>query len=473
MCVKVICSVTRFLTLGLVLISFAAYAQQAPEFDPEVLAKLRASGFETDPEVFKKIATSGLPMGRWKEGLMFDGIEPMPWLKSAANWFPGTEEVQPEEIRVTFMGSSPLPRPGQMGTSVYVELGNGKNFIFDMGPGSIANYLAAGIPLNQINDIFITHLHWDHVASVPYIYMFGGWGGRWHESFRVHGPSGRTEKHGFKYMMERMDEMLTWHKDSFDLFPVGKGWDMEVNEFDFTEDGGVVYEQNGVKIIHWRQSHTEDGASAYRLDWNGMCVAFTGDGRPNSLTEKYAKGCDLLITEVQVELMAISSGVNGVLPVMGRMTVDTSHNPGYAAGYLYNQVKPRLAMTTHMSYDSYSNPELFAQIRENWKGPFHFGAPDMIVVNMTKDKLWVREGVVAEYPNVSPPKFDMAEAGGLMIPPPKYKRSDIQQQSIRDAEIPPEKYYPEGYQPELLFEWPTDKPLFIPAEMMPGGAKED
>ena len=464
--------VAKFIILLVALTSSAVFAQQPPEIDPEVLHKVEAAGYETDPKVFQEIATAGLPMGRWKEGLMFDGIEPLPWLQSAANWFPGTEEVQPEEIRVTFMGSSPLPRPGQMGTSVYVELGNGDNFIFDMGPGSIANYLAAGIPLNQINDIFITHLHWDHVASVPYIYMFGGWGGRWHEPFRVHGPSGRTEKHGFRYMMDRMDEMLTWHKDSFDLFPVGQGWDLEVNEFDFTDDGGVVYEKDGVKIIHWRQSHTEDGASAYRLDWNGMCVAFTGDGRPNSLTAKYAKGCDLLITEVQVELMAISSGVNGVLPVMGRMTVDTSHNPGYAAGYLYNQVKPRLAMTTHMSYDSYSNPELLAQIRENWKGPFHFGAPDMIVVNMTQDKLWVREGVVAAYPNVSPPRFDMSAQGGLMIPPPKYKRSDIQQQSIRDAEIPPEKYYPEGYEPELLFEWPTDKPLFIPAEMMPGGKEE-
>jgi ribonuclease Z len=465
--------IAKVTILGCVLTSSFVFAQQAPEVDPEVLRQMEAQGYETDPEVFKKIATSGLPMGRWKEGLTFEGIEPMPWLKSAANWFPGVEEVQPEEIRVTFMGSSPIPRPGQMGTSVYVELGNGKNFIFDMGPGSIANYLAAGIPLNQINDIFITHLHWDHVASVPYIYMFGGWGGRWHETFRVHGPSGRTEKHGFKYMMARMDEMLTWHKDSFDLFPVGKGWEMEVNEFDFADDGGVVYEKDGVKIIHWRQSHTEDGASAYRLDWNGMCVAFTGDGRPNSLTAKYAKGCDLLITEVQVELMAISSGVNGVLPVMGRITVDTSHNPGYAAGYLFNQVKPRLAMTTHMSYDSYSNPELFAQIRQNWKGPFHFGAPDMIVVNMTKDKLWVREGVVAEYPNVSPPKFDMSAQGGLMIPPPKYTRSDIQQQSIRDAEIPPEKYYPEGYAPELLYEWPTKKPIFIPVEMMPGGKDEE
>ena len=52
----------------------------------------------------------------------------------------------------------------------------------------------------------------------------------------------------------------------------------------------AAYEKNGVKITHWRQSHTEDGVSAYRLNWNGMSVAFTGDGRPNSLTIKYAQG---------------------------------------------------------------------------------------------------------------------------------------------------------------------------------------
>jgi ribonuclease Z len=454
---------------GAFLASFGAIAEPGPAISPEKIEELEAAGYETAPEVFKDLATAGQPMGRWKEGLTFDGVEPMPWLASAANWTPGSEEVQPSEIRVTFMGSSPVPRPGQMGTSVYVELGNGKNFIFDMGPGSIANYLSAGIPFNQINDIFITHLHWDHVASVPYAYMFGGWAGRWHESFRVHGPSGRTEKHGIAYMMDRMDEMLTWHKDSFDIFPIGEGWNLEVNEFDFTDDGGVVYENDGVKIIHWRQSHTQDGASAYRLDWNGMCVAFTGDGRPNSLTLKYAKGCDLVITEVQVELMAISAGVNGVSPMIGRMTVDTSHNPGYAAGYLFNEIKPRMGMTTHMSYDSYSNPELLAQIREKWKGPFHFGAPDMIVVNLTPDKVWVRDGVIAEYSNVAAPTFDVQAQGGLVIPPAKYNRSDIQQESIRDAEISPKKYYPEGYAPERIDEWPTKKPLFIPAEAMNKG----
>jgi ribonuclease Z len=93
----------------------------------------------------------------------------------------------------------------------------------------------------------------------------------------------------------------------------------------------------------------------------------------------------------------------------------------------------------------------------------------MVVVNLTRDKVWVRQGVVAEYPSVSPPKFDIAGMGGLVIPAPRNKREDFQEQSIRDAEIPPDDYYPPGYKPELIPKWPTDKPIFIPAEQVPAG----
>ena len=67
-----------------------------------------SNGQEVQPpsseEEINKALTGGVPMDRWKEGLLYEGVRPMPWLKSAANWFPGTEEVQPDEIRVTFMG---------------------------------------------------------------------------------------------------------------------------------------------------------------------------------------------------------------------------------------------------------------------------------------------------------------------------------------------------------------------------------
>ena len=74
----------------------------------------------TDAQMLNQVATQAQPQGRWKDGLTFDGLEPMPWLKNTVNWYPGIEAVQPNEIRVTFMGSAPLTRPGQLATSVYI-----------------------------------------------------------------------------------------------------------------------------------------------------------------------------------------------------------------------------------------------------------------------------------------------------------------------------------------------------------------
>lgn len=297
-------------TLALVLaggaLSFEAQAQE-PEM-PELPPPPEIEGFDfvDDPDEFKAVATGGVPMGRWKEGLLFEGIEPMPWLASAANWFPGTEEVQPDEIRVTFMGTAPMIRPGQMNTSVY-----------------------------------------------------------------------------------------------------------------------------------------------------------------------YAKGCDLYITETQAELMSISSGVAGVPPFVGRYTIDTHHTPTYALGYLCDKIQPRLCMSTHMQHDPYQDAEVIAEVREHWDGPYHPGAPDMVVVNMTKDKIWARDGVIADYPNNKAPNADLAISrfGGLIVPKPQYSREDLQEQSIRDAQIDPELYYPEGYMPHLMEEWPTDKDLFLPEPLVPDSMK--
>lgn len=93
--------------------------------------------FEQDEKAIQNTMTGGVPAGRWKEGLLFEGIEPQPWLVSAANWIPGTEKAQPDEMRIAFTGTAPMLRPGQMNTSIYLELGNSDSFIFDMSEGDI------------------------------------------------------------------------------------------------------------------------------------------------------------------------------------------------------------------------------------------------------------------------------------------------------------------------------------------------
>jgi len=448
--------------------------------DMDTLKQRKGKLYSSEEEIMR-VLTGGVsnPTGDkelWKEGLLFEGIEPMPWMQSAANWFPKTEKVQPNEMRVTFMGTSPAIRPGQMNTSIFVELGNGDNFIFDLGEGSIANYAAAGLALNELTKVFITHLHVDHYGSLPYLYEFGGWAGRWHEPLTVYGPSGASDEYGTKWMVDGMLKMLNWHTDAFDVFPAGN--EINVVEFDYNDDGGIIYDKDGATVRHWRRSHAKDGASAYRLDWKtpegeNLCFVWTGDGRPSMLDLKYAKGCDLYVTELQQEVIGLSSGVMGVPPFLLRYTVDTHHTPGYAAGWLANEIKPRLFMTTHMNFDPYLNEETVAEVREHWKGPYHFGAPDGIVVNMTPDRAWVREGILPDFPNNRAPQFDLSEGNNFVAPLPRNARKDIQQQEIRDLEVDPSKYYPKDYHPKLMTEWPVDKALIIPPSSMPDNLKSN
>ena len=80
--------------------------------------------------------------------------------------------------------------------------------------------------------------------------------GRW-KPLRVTGPSGRTPEDGVKAMIQGMKMMTRWHTDSFNVLPMGDGYEVEVNEFDFRDDNGVCYNKDGVVIQIGRASCRE------------------------------------------------------------------------------------------------------------------------------------------------------------------------------------------------------------------------
>ena len=375
---------------------------------------------------------------------------PTPYLVSNNIYFPGQEQVGPDEMRISFIGSTPIPvTKAQAGTCIMVELGNGKRFFFDFGSGCMRNIIAMAVPLQTVNDIFLTHLHVDHYADLPYLYAFAPWMGRW-KPLRVHGPSGRTPKDGIKTMIEGMKMMTHWHRDSFNASPIGDGYEVEVNEFDFRDDNGVCYDKDGVVIRHWGRSHTKDGASAYRLDWNGLSFVWTGDGRPDELSLKLAKGVDVFVTEVQPDTANLQALKFGMPPIIVNTTIDQAHSPHYAIGYMFNKIQPRLAMVTHLSYDEELIPEITAGIRVHYKGLFQFGAPDVVVVNVTKDAVWTRKAAIPEAGNMSRPSprdaiglFDLSPANlEVKFPNPRHTVADMQEPAVREREIDPKKYYP-------------------------------
>ncbi|MGI9533911.1 MAG: guanitoxin biosynthesis MBL fold metallo-hydrolase GntH [Thermodesulfobacteriota bacterium] len=417
-----------------------------------------------DQEEMKKamefFSTAGIPGNKWTEGeTMYPHVLPASHFNATMLYYPGTEELQPDEVRVTFMGSTYYPNQSQSGMSIFVELGNGDNFVFDLGIGSLRNYNSFSIPLNVIDKVFITHLHMDHISDLPYFMIFRGIQGGW-TPIHIYGPSGSEPQYGTAYYVENMMKMTAWHQDSFNAWPIGEGYDPVVHEFNYMNEGGVIYNKDGVQIKHWPTSHTKDGASSYRLDWKGRSICFTGDNRPNSLTIKYCKGVDMLISEVQTAAVSLSSMALGMPPAMAAYTIDTSHTPAYGLGYICKKAKPKVCVATHYSYDDVFNNETVAEIREHWKGAFAFGAPDLVTFNIHGDgKVWWREGVAADSSQTPRPLF---ESEMIRFPAPRHQVYDVINDTIEANEIDPKLWYPKGHKPELVREWPIKTDLNIP-----------
>jgi ribonuclease Z len=393
-----------------------------------------------------------------------DYFKPTPYVKNNQIFAPGLEEVGPDEMRISYLGSCPWPpRRDQAATSITVELGNGDTFFFDLGPGSVKNAIAMQIPPQAINDIFITHLHFDHWGDIPYLYPFTASMGRWNDPLRITGPDGASPDLGTAATMDKMKDMLQWHLEEFSFGPIGRGYDLEVNEFDHRDENGICYDKNGVTVRHWPRSHGKDGASAYRLDWNGLSFVWTGDGRPDELSVKYSQGADVFVTETQLDLGKLMELKMGVPDWWYNYMIDTHHTTHYAAGYMFDQVQPRLAMITHLEYEQDLVNEITAGVREHYDGLFAFGAPDVVVVNVTKDAIWIRDAALpgmAGSPRPNP--LDMFPGGvetmpdEIVLPPVEIPREAQQAEYLREIEIDPSLYTPDDVSRELVTSLPDE-----------------
>ena len=408
-----------------------------------------------------------------------DYYRPTPSVKNRNVYFGGTEPLGPGEMRVSFLGSTPWPPTRtQSGTSMLVELGNNgpqpRRFFFDLGNGSVKNAIALQVPPALINDIFISHLHTDHYADLPYSYPFTAWSGRW-QPLRLYGPSGRTKKLGIKYMAKHMRKMAKWHEEKFTHTPMGDGYEMDVTEFDWKDENGVCYDQDGVVVRHWPRSHVKDGASAFRLDWEeyGLSFVWTGDGRPDEMTAKYAAGADVFVSEGQLDTPSLQALKFGMPEDVLQYTIDSWHTMYYAAGYLFNEVQPRIAAINHYEAGGgATDAESIAEIRSNWDGLFMWGGPDVQILNVTKDAIWAREAALPEGAAVAsmdprmmlPPGQPLPDK--IEIPRPKMPREEQQEQFLRDMEIDPHLYYPDdAYRPPTQT-WPEEGWFLEPKKML-------
>jgi ribonuclease Z len=202
--------------------------------------------------------------------IMLIGLTPM---TNAADqrlpsYFPNTEAVQPDEMRVTALGTG-LPTPitrAQKATSWMVELGNGDVFLFDLGTGSMTNLFGLRPDFSKMDKVFLSHLHSDHFGDLD-AFIIGSWLSGRYTPLHVYGGSGSTPELGTAAAVNYLMKALAWDiKGRSGLLP-DEGGKVIAHEFDYKQENQVVYQRNGVTITSWPAIHSLDGSVSYRLEW--------------------------------------------------------------------------------------------------------------------------------------------------------------------------------------------------------------
>jgi len=351
------------------------------------------------------------------------------YMPSGSNSFmyPG-EPVAEHEMRVTIFGSGyGYVRAGQADQSIYVELGNGDTFMFDMGEGAEANYMTMQVPYSKMNNLFITHHHMDHLGSLPHLYTFGPSADRF-TPLNIYGPSGGTPELGTKYMVDGLQRFTNWHMTSFNgiAIPESDGYEINVHEFDYKLNPGVAYDNNGVVIKHFPVAHSIDGGVAYRLEWNGLCVVIPSDTRPTNFYIENSKNCDIVMHEVGPDPKVFAETM-GVTEARANSMIASSHILPVALGKIFEQTKPRLAVATHILSNANTTQPTIDAIRKYYDGPLVLGQ-DFMVFNVSKDKITQRMGVGPK----SPWMHTEAKSTGK----PKFKKDNLNSDYIVNSVIP-------------------------------------
>lgn len=324
-------------------------------------------------------------------------------------YFPGTEALGSDEIRVIACGSGmPMPRTKQAAACFLIELGNGDKLIFDLGTGSFTTLYALGMPLDYMTKIFITHQHADHMGDLPTMWIYGMQNGR-SLPLEVWGPGGggMPDNWGMKHATDGILSFYNWMLETSKGALDTRSLTMNVHEYDWSKVNNVIYDEDGVVVRTIPAIHLE-GSVSLILEWKGMKIAFSGDTLANQWWTEAAAGADLAIHEAflpnryfvekykfqPAEAIYVSTMVHTTAPVFGK---------------IMSLIKPKLAVAYHFQNDPETIPDMVTAVRKLYDGPVDF-AVDGMVWNITKDNIRTRVAMLNSQPFPPPSVVERQQA---------------------------------------------------------------
>jgi ribonuclease Z len=267
-------------------------------------------------------------------------------------------------MKIVLLGTgTPNPESNRFGSAILIEAG-GEKLLFDCGRGAVIRLSEAGVNVNEIDRVFLTHLHSDHIVGLPDLWLTGWLLGR-RTALQVWGPTGTS---GLTKHLAEAFHFDVEMRESTQQLP-GGGAEIRSQEI----QQGDIYNEGNIKVTAFVVDHGPvKPAFGYRVDYSGHSAVISGDTRFSENLIHFAKGTDCLIHSA----WSISSK-NPTPPASRRIASAED------AAQVFSMTQPRLAVVYH-----YQDPfGMEDAIRASYKGRFVIGK-DLMTIHVGHKVTW-------------------------------------------------------------------------------------
>jgi len=187
-------------------------------------------------------------------------------------------------------GGGPTPKPNRSAPSQVIIV-NGAAYVIDCGNGVARQMVLAGVKLDTIRSIFITHQHSDHNADYGNL-LWLSWAATLASRVDAYGPPPLEkmtrlflEMNDGDIKTRMADEGRPPLKDMIAVHEIG--------------GAGIVMRDANVTVTAALVDHPPvSPAFAYRFDCPDRSIVISGDTRPSPNLVRLAQGADILVHEV-------------------------------------------------------------------------------------------------------------------------------------------------------------------------------
>lgn len=310
-----------------------------------------------------------------------------PWFVVALTLPLAPVSAQPEatasgDSRWVTLGTRGGPMPSDTRSQPANLLVNGEHaYLVDVGDGAAGQLAKAGVAPNDLDAVFISHLHFDHTAG-----MAGILGLRWQTNaanrLKIVGPPGTAA------MVEGLVASMVPGTTAGYGVPGAPEADVRT-QFEVVEvRDGASFDLDGMTVrvrsnTHYSFAPGSDLAArfeslSFRFDLANRSIVYTGDTGPSTAVEELSQGADLLVAEMMdVEFTIANVRINSpnldprVAAGMERHLRDHHLLPS-DVGQLAARAGVKGVVVTHFVGEEVDSPRHFEYLREigeHYRGP--------------------------------------------------------------------------------------------------------